>query len=277
MNFQTGEGADSVLEGFTITNGFSGINCQDYSSPTIRGNLITGNHTYDGGGIRCYYSDPIIIGNTITVNSASYNGGGVYCKESAATIMNNTISGNSAVDDGGGIYCWYSSQATIVNNLITDTTLSGGGYNGSNGGGIYCRQSFPLTITNNAITDNSASDYGGGIYCDYAILAITNTILWDNSAPTGPEIEIRSSGGSVTVTYCDVKGGWTGTGNIDADPLFVTGPLGDYYLSQIAAGQALDSPCVDAGDPTSTIIGTTRTDEVQDSGVVDMGYHYPLP
>ena len=72
--------------------------------------------------------------------------------------------------------------------------------------------------------------------------------------------------------------GWQGTGNINSDPLFVTGPLGDYYLSQIAAGQAQNSPCVDTGDPASSmIIGTTRTDEIQDSGVVDMGYHYPLP
>jgi hypothetical protein len=65
---------------------------------------------------------------------------------------------------------------------------------------------------------------------------------------------------------------------IDADPLFVTGPQGNYYLSQIAAGQGTDSPCVDTGDPAShMIVGTTRTDEVPDSGVVDMGYHYPLP
>jgi hypothetical protein len=54
--------------------------------------------------------------------------------------------------------------------------------------------------------------------------------------------------------------------------------LRDHYLSQIAASQTADSPCVDAGDPSSPmIIGTTRTDHVQDSGVIDMGYHYPLP
>jgi hypothetical protein len=69
--------------------------------------------------------------------------------------------------------------------------------------------------------------------------------------------------------------------NSYGDPLFVTGPSGDYYLSQIAAGQASDSPCVDAGSDLAASLGmahlTTRTDHVPDRGVVDIGYHYALP
>jgi hypothetical protein len=41
------------------------------------------------------------------------------------------------------------------------------------------------------------------------------------------------------VTWCDVQGGWTGSGNIDADPLFAPE---NFYLTS-------GSPCVDAGDP----------------------------
>ncbi|UCD76269.1 MAG: hypothetical protein JSV91_04960, partial [Phycisphaerales bacterium] len=74
--------------------------------------------------------------------------------------------------------------------------------------------------------------------------------------------------------------GWPGEGNIDADPLFVTGPLGEYYLSQTAAGQPAESPCLDAGSDTAENLGldtlTTRTDQASDSGIVDMGYHYPI-
>jgi hypothetical protein len=80
------------------------------------------------------------------------------------------------------------------------------------------------------------------------------------------------------VTYSDIKGSWPGTGNIDGDPCFVTGPEGDYYLSQIAAGQAVDSPCVDAGSRLAASLGmddcTTRTDGMSDEGTVDMGFHY---
>jgi len=155
---------------------------------------------------------------------------------------------------------------------------------------------------------NKAS-YGGGIYCWWSYPTLINTILWDNQAPIGKEIYLGTSADPsiLSISYSDVDGGqlsayidsnctlnWN-DGMIDADPLFVTGPFGDYYLSQVAAGQsggdenlfplqAVNSPCVDAGKPelllatTNTLIGTTttRTDWVPDSGIIDMGYHYPL-
>jgi hypothetical protein len=59
----------------------------------------------------------------------------------------------------------------------------------------------------------------------------------------------------------------------------VTGPLGDYYLSQTAAGQAQTSPCVDYGFTLAESLAlhtfTTRTDTIYDSDTVDLGYHYP--
>jgi hypothetical protein len=48
-------------------------------------------------------------------------------------------------------------------------------------------------------------------------------------------------------------------------------------LGQTAAGQPMNSPCIDAGDPGSSMItGSTRTDLVQDSDIVDMGFHWWL-
>jgi hypothetical protein len=64
--------------------------------------------------------------------------------------------------------------------------------------------------------------------------------------------------------------------NIDKDPLFVEG----YFLSQIAAGQPVDSKCVDAGYTNAFNAGmykhTTRTDLVVEDpcSPVDLGYHY---
>ncbi|AQT70244.1 Serine protease AprX [Anaerohalosphaera lusitana] len=61
-----------------------------------------------------------------------------------------------------------------------------------------------------------------------------------------------------------------------ADPLFV----GDYYLSQVEAGQLETSPAVDRGsgyvfDPGIELADFhTRTDGVNDEGIVDMGYHH---
>jgi len=87
------------------------------------------------------------------------------------------------------------------------------------------------------------------------------------------------SSATAIFTYCDIQGGYTGTGNIDSDPLFCSEPLHDYYLSQTVCGQSFDSPCVDTGSDTAANLGldalTTRTDCMPDEGVVDMGYHAP--
>jgi len=64
--------------------------------------------------------------------------------------------------------------------------------------------------------------------------------LWGDTAPNG--LEIYDSGGNLIVTYCDVQGGWPGTGNIDADPIFVGPEMDDFHLRW-------RSPCIDAGDP----------------------------
>jgi hypothetical protein len=54
--------------------------------------------------------------------------------------------------------------------------------------------------------------------------------------------------------------------------------MGDFYLSQVSAGQGQDSPALDAGDRSAAAAGlalrTTRSDERGDAGAVDLGYHY---
>ncbi|MHC4527048.1 MAG: right-handed parallel beta-helix repeat-containing protein, partial [Planctomycetota bacterium] len=61
---------------------------------------------------------------------------------------------------------------------------------------------------------------------------------------------------------------------IEEDPNFVSG----YYLGQFAAGQTVESNCVNGGSDDAGNLGmdvyTTRTDGVFDNGRVDMGYHY---
>ena len=82
----------------------------------------------------------------------------------------------------------------------------------------------------------------------------------------------------VRVSYLRVEGGQEGEGNISEDPRFTIGYQGDYYLSCLAAGQGMDSSCIDSGLGSASERGlgrfTTRTDGVLDPGVVDMGYHY---
>ena len=117
-----GEDSNSVIQGFTITNGNAsiggGIYCDYHSSSTIIVNTIFGNEVNPpwGGGIFCSQSSsPTITGNTISGNSATW-GGGIYCSSSSPTIENNTITLNNAYQ-GGGIYC-NNSSPTITNTIL---------------------------------------------------------------------------------------------------------------------------------------------------------------
>lgn len=267
--FTSGEGPGSVLDGFTLTNGRAyggsykfggGIYCID-ASPLIINNIITGNVAEGGSGnygagICCdAASSAYILGNRITDNNASgakSYGGGIYCYCSSPSIIRNKISGNSAGTWGGGIFSKGSPSPKIAGNLISGNDAGNGGggiglYDGSfplitsntisgntaasSGGGIFFRNATAV-ITNNTIVANTAGYFGGGISEGSPVVA--NTVLWENYALNGPQIY----GGSPSVTYSDVQGGWTGEGNIDADPLFSGGS--DYHIS---AG----SPCIDAG------------------------------
>ena len=128
--FHSGEGPDSILDGFTIRNGSTeydeyggGIKCYPVSSPTITNCTISGNLAERGGGIFCgWASKPTITNCTISHNSAYKFGGGVYCVSSSdATITNCTISQNSA-DCGGGVCCRNAANPTITNCIIWGNT-----------------------------------------------------------------------------------------------------------------------------------------------------------
>ena len=245
--FQSGETASSVLKGFTI----------DY-----------GSHDDEGGNIYCNNSSPTIEGNIIKRGICFGEGGGIRCAGSSSPLIaDNIFYLNWAQTLGGAIAITGSSAPTIINCLFIDNT-------GSLGGGIFFNGSSPFSITNSTFTLNEATGAGGGIWIYTSdTVTVTNCIIWDSY----PQ-EIWVQGGIVVVTYSDVEGGYSGEGNIDADPLFVTGmgSYGDYYLSQTAAGQPSESPCVDAGDTSFTVPAykTTRTDRHADEWPIDMGYHY---
>src|SRR6185503_5386563 len=78
----------------------------------------------------------------------------------------------------------------------------------------------------------------GGVLCQGTHLDFINNIIWNNRSPNNSQI-YGVTGGSSTVTYCNVKGGAPGVGNINVDPQFED--TINFYL-----GNA--SPCIDAGD-----------------------------
>ncbi|KPL07503.1 hypothetical protein AMJ71_08905 [candidate division TA06 bacterium SM1_40] len=229
-----------------------GIRCHGVS-PAIIGNRITANSAEWGGGIICDgYSFPAITQNTVAGNSATL-GAGILCwAYSSAEVRNNIIALNAASECGGGIHCWRHSSMTLAGNTITGNTAN------ERGGGIHCLDHSTMTLSGSTVAENRASAQGGGVDCyGNSSITVMNSILWGDSALTGPEVSLDTSS-SITISYSDVEGGWPGGGNIDADPVFVLAEKGDYRL-------LWGSPCIDSGHPDSLDQDGTRS---------DMGAHF---
>jgi hypothetical protein len=252
----------------TVANLGGGIYCQYDASPLIEDNYILDNVSISGGGIYSLFSAPDITLNTIGGNLAIHDtgafGGGIFCYSSPATITKNIVRENFSSDDGAGIACWEYSHAYIADNFVyANTSAMGAGgvdciysdativnnmifANWAQGEtALRCCRCDPI-VTNNTLCDNFASGSsgaGGGLSTFYASPVVTNTILWNN---TGPEIIVGTASNPI-VTYCDVDGGWPGTGNINVNPLFVDQAGGDYHLKAT-------SPCIDAGSNMATAL-----------------------
>ena len=237
----------------------------DHSNAQISHCTFSDNYADDDGGGICFiFSDPDITECDIIDNSCNDEGGGIIIMHLSDGIISNcTITGNDAHPergDGGGIYVYNYSHPLIFGNTILNNTagfLGGGiasnlysnpiiGYNliagnvvlEEDGGGIGTAQGATPTIWNNTIANNSAFDLGDGFYCDNVNPILINNIIWgdDNN-------QFSAINGAVpAVTYNNIRGGWTGLGNIDEDPLFVGS--GDYHLIP-------GSRSIDAGSPDS--------------------------
>jgi hypothetical protein len=236
-----------------------------------------------GAGIFCWSTNAQILDCNVAGNTSYGSGGGIYLRGENGTLVDNClIYNNAAAHDGGGLsMTWYT--APVIRNCT------------------FVSNAAPGTVGEPNLTG-----FGGAIYCGYESHGtIVDTILWENYARLGSELALGAGFsldrrcGTLDVSYSDIMTGpndvWVddgcskvngvssltyGKGIIHRDPMFVKGPLGDFYLQQqgAGAGQTRNSPCVDAGSGLAGNLGmsryTTRTDRQPDIGVVDIGYHY---
>jgi hypothetical protein len=181
VTFDYGEGPDSILDGFTITNGHAavagGILCFFPSSPTIRNNMVIGNTSVeDCGGVMTVQSDAVIEYNVIQLNQAlGEYGGGVYIDGASPIISHNEILDNDCALEGGGIFCGGATTAVVENNTVS-------GNFAVMGGGIFCCNCSPL-LRGNVIKDNTAQKAGGGIVSkNYSAPLIMENVITSNTA-----------------------------------------------------------------------------------------------
>ncbi|NQV14685.1 hypothetical protein HQ531_04440, partial [bacterium] len=141
VTFNSGEDSTTVLNGFTIYNGYN-------SSIT--------NPDFKGGGIYCQNASPTFSNLRVFGNTALY-GGGIYLDASNSRILDVAIVSNIGSYDGGGLYLNNCSDIYLENVTITQNIASGDGGNGY-GGGIKCWQSGGL-FSNLSVNDNEALQF----------------------------------------------------------------------------------------------------------------------
>jgi len=270
-----------------------GIFCKD-SNLTLNGTSFQKNSAISGGGMfNSGGGNPLLIECSFLKNHLlDYGDGSGLCNvNSNANYINCDFIGNWG-GSGGAVSIALSEpvfkNCRFIRNFATIVVICPYG-----GGAVSCGSSNPLFL--NCLFSANSSAAGGAVSnyesspvfknctftsniepCIYNWWAdnhpvIINSILWDQ----GTEEIYLSGNSTITVNYCDIKGGWPGIGNINVDPCFVDPghwdpngtPAdanddfwvnGDYHLKSQAGrwdpnthSWVLDnvtSPCIDAGD-----------------------------
>ncbi|MBB3838358.1 hypothetical protein FHS57_002363 [Runella defluvii] len=182
-----------------------------------------------------------------------FNLGGGMWNAYASPKVQNCVFRNNYATSGGGMFN-DNSSSSITNCLFLNNTVTTAGAGISNGGGTDMVKVINCTFYGNAgpttiINERSAT-------------SISNSIVWGNGGGI--------SGG--TVTYSNVQGGVSGTGNVNSDPRFENAVGGDFRLQQC-------SPAIDAGTntnaPASDFAGNARPFNATGVNNTDMGaYEY---
>ncbi|MBS1760119.1 MAG: right-handed parallel beta-helix repeat-containing protein [Bacteroidetes bacterium] len=224
----------SILNGFTISNSSVSAIIINGSNPTIENCRFTGNTATNGAAIQITNCSPI--------------------------ITNCIFDNNTTTQDGGALYLIYGN-ATITNCLFVGNTTNNG-FGGAIGGNSFSNP----TITNCTFFDNAAprpiAGYGGAMSSGTnSNFKINNSIVWGNNAGSA----YTNLYGIFTINNSLIEGGYTGTGNIDANPNFVNsvnpmGTDGIFGTNDDGLRLSLCSPAVNAGN--NIYLPTTLTQDL---------------
>jgi len=233
-------------------------------SGTLDGATITAGNANEagdngcGGGVFLKASNLKINACKIHGNKADF-GAGVACLEGIAPVLINTeITGNWAWIFGG---CLYNDDANIelTNCLITGNTC---GSADILGGDAILNSMGSLDVTNCTIADNrpghGAPANGRAIVNLVWGPSFVDTISVKNSIVRNGGNEIWSTEpGIVTLYYNNIeggKGGYSGSGNIDQNPLFkepgLFGIEGGWFFDDDGYTLLAGSPSINAGNQT---------------------------
>jgi len=207
---QTGEDQRTVVDGFTIRNGYSdfggGMLCAA-SSPTINNCIFVDNQAtrYGGGLCNWYGSDPVVTnclfeGNTCLAFDG--RGGGMANRRNCSPLVQNcTFLDNTAPYYAGGMDNYDESHPQVLDCLFENNSAEYGGAvgnwyscaptfkrcsfrinRGDHGGAFYSRGDSDVTIEQCIFSGNVATRTGGAIKVYDALTTLNNCTLFGNRA-----------------------------------------------------------------------------------------------
>jgi predicted outer membrane repeat protein len=248
----------------------------------FEGNLAS----QSGGAVGLHNQETVTMTRCLFRGNRAVGGGAISNWEGPLTLDSDIFSGNQA-EFGGAIEAvvGWSTFPLGANDILIRGCVFTGNRGVESGGTIYAGPRANFTITGCTFADNWARTAGWAGSTAYRV-TMDNCILWDGSESIAPSLYVSARSverfPAVIIRYSDVRGGWQGEGNIDADPQFA-GPgrwedgsdpgatvtpdhanavwvEGDYHLKSQAGRwdtaserwvqDAVTSPCIDAGDPT---------------------------
>ncbi len=226
------------------------IRNDDYQAPNgplLRACAFDQNSTAGiGGAISGWAPEMIVVDSIFTQNSAGLGG----AIQGNGTILNCSFSRNIAAH-GGAAYT--RGRSSWSNCVFFENSAS------YNGGALYTSDGTEDPVFTNCTFTRNTSQSGGALHNVNGSPAFRNSVLWGNTAATGPEIvtwlqptdvdpcvitlehSVLAGGpGAVMVLSPGCSLSWAPT-NLSTDPLFLASEVGNLRLMP-------RSPCIDAGE-----------------------------
>lgn len=249
--------AGAVLRDLWISDGGGamggGIRVPPGASATVRRCRVGPNRATRGGGLHVEQADLLLEDCLFADNTASADGAGLYAYGAQLLIRSCRFDHNAAEAYGGGA-CAEESSVSMQDCSIMSGSAKGGGalaiyrclaeiagsefawnFADGPGGAIRWQRSIGF-IEGSTLAYNQAAYGASGLRAKGAPLVLSNSIFWNQG-------DKELSADSLVVSYSDVRFGWPGEGNINADPLFC-----DPHCAILDFDLAQDSPCLGAGE-----------------------------
>ena len=289
-----GEGADTVVSGFTLTGATSSALALEGASPTLRNLVVRDNVSEDGGGgagLRVTGGGtPRVEDSLFEGNDSLVDGGAIVIEQGSITLQNVRFVENTSDLRGGAVAVFDPVEpVTLANVSFLDNRSGTGGAvytegdlngtavlflaNGAATGGAVACVGAALGLTNLTVAGNFADEVGGGLVATSCTATLTNAVVAYNKAPFGGAVgTVEDSGDNAIAFYYSsfFRNGpepFHGVSAPEGEGILEVDPGFQFYVDDLSsAGDDLHlhpgSGLIDAGHPDEAFNDTdgTRSD-----------------